>query len=675
MPNSPTSDYYSSDHFIVCGLGRLGQHCVVGLKEFGVVVSGIDWGEPTDWEIPQLPTLLQTLVRGDFRQRHILEQAGIRHCRAVLLVASDERVNIEAAFAIRLLNRQVRLIVRSRQQNLNQLLDEHLGDFVAFEATQLSAPAFAIAALGSEMRGLIALPESPLRVLKTVIHPNHPWNQRRLSELNTTTRRVITHVSAQAVLPTEFYQWHPQTQVQTGDSIAYVETIEHQGNLLSRPKAPTPKSPKTGRSIGLKRDGQRFRYRVKERLKTFWASTAKQQIKRLLIVLGIVLLGVFLVGIIMLKIAYPQQNFLVLLYTVGVMLLGAYDAVFGVFDPANPIPLWLRFMNLAYMLIGTAAIAVLYALLTERLLAAKFEIPQKRPPIPTADHVVLIGSGRVGQGVVSFLQPLKQPIVGVSDTPLAASVWSNLPLVVSELTSALTKVNIATARSVVVVTDDEMTNLEIGLMAHAANPECAIAIRLFNPQFGDSITQLVPFAKVLNAYELSAQGVVASAFGESVLSLIRLNEQTVLAIEYEINDGDTLHNLLLAEIAYGYGVLPISHQRGAELARLMPPDDIRTQAADRLVLLTTVSGLQRIERGDRLKPDCWVQIERAIGSDAIFDGARTIACITGCTINEANQLMQQLPRRLPLPLYPHQAHHLVQALRRAQITTDIISSI
>ena len=30
------------DQFLVCGLGSLGQHCVITLKEFGVKVSGIE---------------------------------------------------------------------------------------------------------------------------------------------------------------------------------------------------------------------------------------------------------------------------------------------------------------------------------------------------------------------------------------------------------------------------------------------------------------------------------------------------------------------------------------------------------------------------------------------------------------------------------------------------------
>jgi Trk K+ transport system NAD-binding subunit len=576
------------DHFVVCGLGSLGQHCVATLQEFSVVVSGIDVVEPTDWEITNLPALLETFVRGDCRQPNILEQAGIRQCRAVLLVTSDERVNIEAAFAVRLLNPTARLIVRSSKQNLNQLVNAHLGDFVAFEATQLSAPAFAIAALGSKMRGFISLAGLVLRVIKVQISDDHPWCDRRLAELNTSTRRILSHIPAHTALPTQFHTWQADRSLQAGDWVAYVEVTESGTDLTAKVMpAPAPKKAKFTLKGWLRRDRLSHRY-LKHKLQSLWQSTAEQQSKRVLIVVGIVVLTVFLVGLIMLKIAYPEQSWPVLLYTVSVMLLGAYDAVFGIFDPASAIPLWLRFMNLGYMMVGTASIAVLYALLTERLLAAKFQLPKKRPALPTQDHVVLIGLGRVGQRVATFLQQLKQPLVGVSMVPLDSSILPHMPLVVGDLASVLTKVNLATARSVVVVTDDEMANLEIGLMTHAANPACAIAIRVFNPQFGDSISQLVPYAKVLSAYSLSAEAFVATAFGENVLSLIRLNEQTVLVTEYQIATGDSLHDLLLSEIAYGYGVVPISHQREQEPARLMPSDDLRLRAGDRLVLLATI---------------------------------------------------------------------------------------
>jgi Trk K+ transport system NAD-binding subunit len=662
------------DRFMVCGLGSLGQHCVVALKEFGVDIRAIDLAEPTDWEIPDLPMLLSSFVRGDCRQPNILERAGIGDCRGVFIVTSDERVNIEAAFAVRLLNPKARLIVRSSKQNLNQLINSYLGDFIAFEATQLSAPAFAIAALSSEVRGFISLPESLLRVVKIQIGNEHPWcNRRTLSELNNATRRILSHIPLETPLPSEFHVWEPNCRIRAGDLVAYVEVIDR--TMESTPQSVATPSKKT--KLTLKRLIRQLSARLsqnylQQQLESIWQSTDRQQSKRVLMLVVIVVLSVFLFSLMVLKIAHPDRDWLRLIYIVSVMFLGAYDAVFPAFDAKDSVSLWLRFMNLGCMMVGTASIAVLYALLTEWLLSAKFQLPKKRPSLPDRDHVVLIGSGRVGQRVASFLEQLKQPLVAVSNIPLESSILPNMPLVVSDLTSALTKVNLETARSVAIVTDDEMTNLEIGLMVHAANPACAIAIRVFNSKFGENISQLVPYAKVLSAYELSAEAFVAAAFGENVLSLIRVNEQTVLATEYQVVTGDPLDDLLLSEIAYGYGVVSILHQREQETAKLMPSDDIRVRAGDRLVVLANVESLHNIDRSHRATPNYWVQIERAGSNDAIFDGERAISRVTGCTIVAASQVMHRLPQRLSIPLYHHQAQRLVRELRKAQVVAEVI---
>ncbi len=335
--------------------------------------------------------------------------------------------------------------------------------------------------------------------------------------------------------------------------------------------------------------------------------------------------------------------------------------------------MWLRLLNVALILAGTAFVGVLYALLTENLLAAKFQLPIRRPPIPQKDHVVLIGLGRVGRRVAALLQQLKQPLVGVSTMVLEPGILPQMPLVVGDLTHVLAKVNLSTAKSVVVATDDEMANLEIGLMAHAVNPNSALVIRTFDPLFSENLARLLPYAKVLCAYSIAAEAFAAAAFGENILNLLRLNEQTILVTEYKIQAGDTLNGLLLAEIAYGYGVVPILYQKHTqEPAKLMPSDDIRLELSDRLVVLATIDTLQQIERGE-IAPRNWqVQVDKALSEDAVFEGAMAIARVSGCSINVARELMNHLPGLLQFLLYKHQAQRLVRELSKSQVVAHLV---
>jgi Trk K+ transport system NAD-binding subunit len=67
----------------------------------------------------------------------------------------------------------------------------------------------------------------------------------------------------------------------------------------------------------------------------------------------------------------------------------------------------------------------------------------------------------------------------------------------------------------------------------------------------------------------------------------------------------------LAEVAYGYEVVPIFHQKQQQ-ASAMPSDDIKLEVGDRLVVLATVESLQRLAYGARLSPEYQVYIDRLL---------------------------------------------------------------
>ncbi|MEX0270733.1 NAD-binding protein [Leptolyngbyaceae cyanobacterium UHCC 1019] len=680
--------------FIVCGLGSIGQNCVAVLHQYGAKVIAIELNQTIDWELPNLAESVETVHIGDCRKANVLESAGIHHCRGVLLVTDNERTNTEAAFAARLLNPNVRLVVRSSKQNLNQLLSKNLGSFVAFEPIDLSASAFAFAALGSDVPGFFKLEDQWLRVVNREIRQDDRWRDRRqLKDLTTSSRRVLLHLSAAAPSSQQFYSWDADATLMAGDTVVYIELLDRlvgyspqlspESQQQIKPTTQQRQSQKTSAASSQRR--RVFRHlrfpilngNIKQKLIQFWQSTAQYQTRRVAIICGLAVSVLWCLGIVLYRLHYPQISLAEAFYAPVVLLLGGYGDLFGGVrfvsepPPAEEVPWGLRLFSLGLTLAGTAFVGVLYALLTEALLTAKFQF-KNRPPIPKQNHVVIIGLGRVGQRIAAILQDLKQPVVGIDSTALESSILPQMPMVVGNISEALTQVNLAQAQTTVVVLGDDMENLEIGLMVHAANPHNELVIRTQDQLFSNNVAQLFPYAQVLCAPVLSAEVFAAAAYGENILSLFHLNHQTILVTEYTIEPEDTLNGLLLAEVAYGFDVVPVLHQRSQSSPNLLPSDDVRLEAGDRLILLASTQSLQRIEHAE-LKPPGWqVQVTQALNQDAIFEGANEITRISGCSISTARQIMISLPALVPTPLYKHQAQRLIRNLQKARVTAHLM---
>ncbi|NJN03940.1 MAG: potassium transporter [Leptolyngbyaceae cyanobacterium SL_1_1] len=683
QPNfKPTSD---SDHFLVCGLGSLGQHCVANLKTFGVKVSAIDRTMAEHWEIANLPDLLENLLVGDCRYADALHRAGVSHCRAALIVTDSERVNIEAALTARVLNPHIRLVVRSDQQNLNQVLAHQLDNFVAFEPTQLSASAFALAAFGDHLKGFFQLDGYRFKVVKQQITSEHRWcDRRRLYQIENRNRRVLRHFAANTLglSPTQisqttnpfspsaqFYTWLPNTLVRAGDTVVTIEAEPERtlpGNQSKAKRQLHKVLWQKLRSLRSWRD-------LRQSLVQLWQTNYQNQVRRVVLLCAITIVVLCFAGTLLLWFNYPALSVLDAFYATVVLLLGGYGDLFSEFVPAVVLPWWLRLFSLGLTLAGTAFIGVLYALLTEKLLTLKFQFLTRRPPVPQKGHVIVLGLGRVGRRVMGLLQELNQPVVGVAPQELEPHVLPQLPIIMSDKAEMLIKANLETAKSLIAVGDDEVQNLEMGLMAYRTNSSCRLIIRTYDQRFTDKVAQLFPYTQVLCTSALSAEAFAGAAFGENVISLFPLYGQTMLVTQYRVEPEDTLHGQLLAEVAYGYGVVPILYQPAAQgNPRMMPSEDIRLRIGDRLIVLATIRGLQRIEQG-RLAEQQWrIQVESANTQEARFGGSAEIARVSGCDLNLARTFIEQLPSIFPQTLYRHQALRLVRELVKLQVQVRIL---
>ncbi|MDY7005766.1 MAG: NAD-binding protein [Cyanobacteriota bacterium] len=660
----------SIDKFLVCGLGSLGQHCVAALKQFNVVVNAIDLIQPQHWEISDLFSQLNQLIIGDAREPSILTQGQVQQCRAILIVTSNERINLAIALAARLINPQIRLVVRSAKENLNQLLGKQLGNYVAFEPTELPAPAFAVAALESEIIGFFYLEKHQIKIVKREIKPQGPWYDRPIYQLNNRHRKVISYATDYTQILSDFYDWDSDELIQASDRIIYIEKPDFLTTTNNQKKSQKNqfKLWEIFRSI-LKLQPTD----VKNLVINYWNWIHENPIRNLVFSSGLILVILLCTGTLLFFLYYPEATLREAFYGTAVLLLGGFGDIFGGIKLENNFPWWLQFFSLIVTLVGIVFVALLNGLITERLLSTRFKFA-RRNPVPTQDHVVIIGLGRVGQQVATLLQEFKQKLVAISSTAIESDITPQIPLVTGNIIKSLEKVNLATATGIIAVTNDEMLNLEVALMGYSVNPNIRLVIRTSEQRFSNNLAKLLPYSTFICNSAVVAEAFAGAAFGENILSLFRIDHQTVLVTEYNIEAGDTLNGLILAEIAYGYGVVTILYQKPPNESKLMPSDDIRLAVGDRLIVLATINGLKRIENGEIKEPTWQVMIESAPSEYAIFQGANEIIGISGCSVNEARELMNNLPGILPKPLYKHQAQRLVRTLKKSFVKAKLISA-
>ena len=148
----------------------------------------------------------------------------------------------------------------------------------------------------------------------------------------------------------------------------------------------------------------------------------------------------------------------------------------------------LQLYGVALMLSGTAALAILFALITDALISARLaRVIGAAIPRGLHDHVVVCGLGNIGYRMVEQLHELGVPLVAAElqegNRYLPAVRRLGVPVLVADirLPETLKTLQVQRARSVVVVTSSDIVNLETALNVQALKPEARVVLRLFDP--------------------------------------------------------------------------------------------------------------------------------------------------------------------------------------------------
>ncbi len=173
----------------------------------------------------------------------------------------------------------------------------------------------------------------------------------------------------------------------------------------------------------------------------------------------------------------------------------------------GPLPM---LMAALVMITGVATSGIFIAFVTSALTRAQFTAMQGLRQIRTRGHVLVCGSGNVGTRVIDYLHALGQKIVVIEANPdpslIEASRSRQIELLTGDATNdaTLNLCNIANARAVVALTDNDTANLEVALGVRARNPQIPVVMRVQDETFAHSIAHQFEAIRTYSTTTLAA---------------------------------------------------------------------------------------------------------------------------------------------------------------------------
>jgi Trk K+ transport system NAD-binding subunit len=151
-----------TDHVIVAGLGSIGHRVALDVAARGVPVVVADIDEEGRFTASTRASGIPVVV-GDARHPEILADLGIERARAVIAATSDDLVNIAVALNARAVRPDLRVVVRVFDPDFALRVQRGFRIRFTRSVSHLAAPAFAAAAIGSEV--IATVPVGDRRVL------------------------------------------------------------------------------------------------------------------------------------------------------------------------------------------------------------------------------------------------------------------------------------------------------------------------------------------------------------------------------------------------------------------------------------------------------------------------------------------------------------------------------
>jgi Trk K+ transport system NAD-binding subunit len=598
------------------------------------------------------------VLAGDFRQAEVLESAGIHDARGVLILTSDDLVNISTTLMARHLNPKVRIVVRMFNQNLIPRLGKVLQNVFALSVSGMTAPLVALTALSGEALGAFSLEDGVRQVAEIQVADQSPLAGLTLSQAATSHHLLIvarTPKEDTAETPGRDRFWHEldaDTQLLPGDQLVVCGEPHHLGPFMGNEEATLTQV--------------RWANWLKRNWRVLWRTLSEVDLP--VKVSTATLVGVLIASTLVYWLGgflEPGKGISDSFYrTVSVIATGS--------DMREPQLPWQKVFVSVLRIVGAALTAVFTAIITNYFLRARLGGALEVRRIPDAGHIVVCGLGNVGYRVVERLLEYEERVVVIEQQRdsrfLATARRLGVPVIVGDatVTQVLRQAHAATARAVVASTDNDLVNLEIGLLARELNPRQRVVVRLFDPNLAQTLRDAANIRLALSIPTLAAPAFVAALFGDRVPTIFLVCGHLLAVEEIAVQSEDSmLIGQAVRAVAIDYNLLPVG-LTGANGFSTSQPSDQMLRAGDRLTIIADLPALERLMRREPTPTDWKVNVT-AFPASARPKLVQLLWERQSVTAHMADGALDHLPLCLGTKLTRGQAQDLFIRLRQEGI--------
>ncbi|RKN38923.1 potassium channel protein [Micromonospora endolithica] len=227
-------------HVVVVGLGNIGMRVMAQLHDFGVEVVAID-KNPNARGVPLARRLGVPVVVGDAALEETLRVASVATCQALVVVSTDDGANLRAALNGRILNDELRVVLRLFDGDFAERVQRAFGIGISRSVSYLAAPSFVAALLDRAVLATIPVGRHALLVTEVPVAAGSALDGRALAVVDRPESvRLLAHARAG-----QRYDWSPDHRlvVVAGDRLTVVARRAGLNALLREAAPPQPAAP------------------------------------------------------------------------------------------------------------------------------------------------------------------------------------------------------------------------------------------------------------------------------------------------------------------------------------------------------------------------------------------------------------------------------------------------